>query len=102
MQELLEAGVKIYEYQPTMIHSKHVVVDGKWTVVGSANMDVRSKELNDENVLGILDSRFAETVEATFLEDLKHARQIDLETWKKRGVFERILERASRVFAEQY
>ncbi|HEU4457084.1 MAG TPA: phospholipase D-like domain-containing protein, partial [Longimicrobium sp.] len=45
-RELLEAGVRIYEYQTTMIHSKTVVVDGTWSIVGSANMDIRSKELN--------------------------------------------------------
>ena len=50
-EELLAAEVKIYEYQPTMMHTKGVVVDGAWSVVGSANMDVRSKELNNENVL---------------------------------------------------
>src|SRR5690606_14957708 len=53
-ETLLEAGIRIYEYQPSMIHQKHLVVDGWWSVVGSANMDVRSKELNQENVLGIL------------------------------------------------
>lgn len=102
MQELLEAGVRMYEYQPTMMHTKHVVVDGLWVVVGSANMDVRSKELNDENVLGILDADFGRVVEATFLEDLKQAEEIKLEEWRKRGVFKRLLERTCRVFAEQY
>ena len=102
MQELLEAGVRIYEYQPTMIHTKHVVVDGRWVVVGSANMDVRSKELNHENVLGILDAEFGRIVEETFLEDLKQAEEIKLEEWRKRGVFKRLLERTCRVFAEQY
>jgi hypothetical protein len=49
--DLLSAGVRIFEYQPTMFHMKSLVVDGKWSVVGSANMDIRSKELNHENVL---------------------------------------------------
>jgi cardiolipin synthase A/B len=102
MQELLEAGVKVYEYQPTMLHTKHVVVDGLWSVVGSANMDVRSKELNDENVLGILDAAFARTLDATFLEDLKSARQIGLPEWTRRGLFKRLAERTCRIFAEQY
>ena len=63
--ELLEAGVRIYEYQPAMMHSKMAVVDGLWSVVGSANMDIRSKELNQENVLGILDEGFGGQVQET-------------------------------------
>ena len=58
-EAMLEAGMRIYEYQPAMMHAKTVVVDGQWSVVGSANMDVRSKELNQENALGILDVGFA-------------------------------------------
>ena len=84
-EELLEAGVKIYEYQPTMMHAKTVVVDGKFSVVGSSNMDVRSKELNQENVLGILDVGFARQLEETFFNDLKSAKEINLEEWRKRG-----------------
>ena len=64
--ELLDAGVKIYEYQPAMMHNKLVVVDSTWAIVGSANMDIRSKELNEENVLGILEPEFAEQVERSF------------------------------------
>jgi cardiolipin synthase len=99
---LLEAGVKIYEYQPTMMHTKGVVVDGSWSVVGSANMDVRSKELNSENVLGILDEGFARQMEATFFEDLKLAQEIRLEEWRRRGWMEKAKERVAVLFAEQY
>ena len=52
-EELLEAGVRIFEYQASMMHAKTVVVDDGWTLVGSANMDERSMELNEENLLGI-------------------------------------------------
>ena len=99
---LLAAGVKIYEYQPTMIHSKAIVVDGLWSVVGSANMDVRSIELNVENVLGILDEGFARSLEAAFDEDLKRAHQFHLEEWRRRGTWERIKERLASLLAEQY
>lgn len=102
MEELMEAGVRIYEYQPTMMHTKHVVVDGRWSVVGSANMDIRSKELNEENVLGILDAGFARELEATFLKDLEKSQEIRLDEWRRRGVFKRFLERTCRLFAEQY
>jgi phosphatidylserine/phosphatidylglycerophosphate/cardiolipin synthase-like enzyme len=61
--ELLAAGVRVFEYQPSMMHAKTVVVDGLWAVVGSANMDIRSKELNEENVMGILERDFAVELE---------------------------------------
>ena len=101
-EELMEAGVKIYEYQPKMMHSKTVVVDGLFSVVGSSNMDVRSKELNMENVLGILDAGFAKSLEESFFDDLKSAQEIDLEEWKKRGMLKRLTERISSLAAEQY
>jgi cardiolipin synthase A/B len=101
-EQLLEAGVKIYEYQPTMMHAKTVVVDGKFSVVGSSNMDVRSKELNMENVLGILDVGFARQLEETFFNDLKSAREINLEEWRKRGPIKKLTERVCSLFSEQY
>jgi cardiolipin synthase A/B len=101
-EELLAGGVRIYEYQPTMMHTKGVVVDGKWSVVGSANMDIRSHELNSENVLGLLDEGFAAAMEATFKRDLARAREIKLAQWQQRGQWPRLLERACALFAEQY
>ena len=100
--DLLSAGVRIFEYQPAMMHNKTVVVDGQWSVVGSANMDIRSTELNQENVLGILDQGFARELEATFLADLEKAKEITLPEWRRRGVWARVKERASALFAEQY
>jgi cardiolipin synthase len=100
--DLLSAGVRIFEYQPTMFHVKAAVVDGKWSIVGSANMDVRSKELNQENVLGILDHGFARQVETSFLADLKRSAEIRLADWRRRGVGSRLKERAAALFAEQY
>ena len=100
--ELLQAGVKMYEYQPTMNHCKHVVIDGQWSIVGSANMDVRSQELNQENVLGILDAGFAAQVEKTFLHDLEKAHAFTLEEWRRRSAWERFKERFWVLFAEQY
>jgi cardiolipin synthase len=100
--ELLAAGVKVYEYQPTMMHTKGIVVDGAWSIVGSANMDVRSKELNNENVLGILDEGFAREMEATFLADVKKSEEIRLEEWRRRGWWAKTKERVAVLFAEQY
>jgi cardiolipin synthase len=101
-EELMAAGVHIYEYQPTMMHTKGVVVDGVWSVVGSANMDIRSKELNNENVLGILDEGFGRQMEETFFNDLKVSEEINLEQWRRRGWWAKTKEHVSVLFAEQY
>ena len=100
--ELLSAGVRIFEYQPTMMHAKLAVVDGCWSVVGSANMDIRSKELNEENALGILDPELARAIETAFLRDLERAREIRLDDWRQRGLGRRALERICVLFAEQF
>jgi cardiolipin synthase A/B len=100
--DMLNAGVRIFEYQQTMMHLKHVVVDGKWSVVGSANMDIRSKELNEENVLGVLDEDFAQQLERTFERDLQQCKEIVRAEWRKRGPGARIMERICVLFAEQY
>jgi cardiolipin synthase len=100
--ELLEAGVKAYEYQPTMMHAKHVVVDGVWSVVGSPNMDIRSKELNEENVLCVLDPALGARLDETFHRDLERSEEITLEKWRSRGWAKRVVERGFRLFAEQY
>jgi cardiolipin synthase len=99
---MLDAGVRMYEYQPTMIHQKLMVVDGRWSIVGSANMDVRSKELNQENVLGILDRGFAEQLEETFFADLEKSKEIDSDAWDRRPRWHRIPERLSLIFEEQF
>jgi cardiolipin synthase len=101
-QELLDAGVHVYEYQATMLHSKGVVVDGKWSVVGSANMDIRSLELNHENVLGILDPVLAQQLEAAFQGDLAKSQEIDKAQWERRGWFARLKERLAPALSEQY
>jgi cardiolipin synthase len=101
-EELMEGGVKIYEYEATMLHSKHLVVDGVWSVVGSPNMDVRSKELNQENVLAILDVGLGTDLEKVFMEDLSKSRQINLEEWRKRGPWKRFTEWLFTLFENQY
>lgn len=99
---LLEAGVRIYEFQPTMLHTKALVVDGKFAIVGSANMDIRSAELNEEAVFGILDEEFARKLESTFAADLARSMEFDLERWRQRSIGAKVLERVSGLFAEQY
>lgn len=101
-EQLMEAGIRIFEYQPTMIHQKLLVADGVWSLFGSTNMDVRSKELNQENTLGILDRGFAAELEDTFLADLQRAEEVDLERWRRRPWYYRIPERFFRLFEEQF
>jgi cardiolipin synthase len=100
-EELLEAGVRIYEYKTTMMHAKHVVVDGEWSIVGSANMDIRGSEVNEENVLGILDAEFGRTLEEAFRRDLQQSEEIQLASWRRRA-WERPFRRVAELFAEQY
>lgn len=101
-EPLLEAGVRIFEYQPTMIHAKTVVIDSVWSIVGSANLDIRSMELNEENVLGILDRGFAAELERAFERDLQRACEIMLNEWKRRGIGARLVERCAGLLSEQY
>ena len=101
-EELLAAGVRIYEYQPTMMHAKVVVVDGIWSVVGSANMDERSMELNEENVLAIRDAGLAAEIERGLLEDFDRSKEFELERWRRRPRYRWLLERISRAAIEQY
>jgi cardiolipin synthase len=101
-EELMEAGVRIFEYQPTMMHAKVLVVDGIWSVVGSANMDERSMELNEENVLAIRDAGLAAEIERGLLEDFEKSEEFDLERWKRRPFYHHLFERISRAAIEQY
>jgi cardiolipin synthase len=101
-EELLTAGVKIYEYQPTFTHTKLLVEDGAWSVIGSANMDIRSRRLNDEVVLGIQDPQLAKSLHGVFQNDLLRSKAIKLDDWKRRGLMQRLLEIISQAFVQQY
>jgi cardiolipin synthase len=93
-EELLRDGVRIFEYQPTMMHAKTLVADGRWCAVGSMNADNRSLSFNEETVLLMLDENASATVEQHFLEDLHHSAEIHLEEFRKRGFVQRLKERA--------
>jgi cardiolipin synthase len=101
-EELLAAGVRIFEYEPSMMHAKTVVIDGAWSIVGSANMDERSMELNEENVLGVADQDFARSIEEGVIADLARSSEIKLDEWRKRSRLRRGLERAAKALIEQY
>ena len=76
-QALLDAGVKIYEYQPTFTHIKYMVVDGRWSLIGSPNLDSRSRQLDEENVFGILDPALGRQLEDLFTADLQRSSEIE-------------------------
>jgi cardiolipin synthase A/B len=87
--ELLQAGAKVYEYEPAMIHEKLLIVDGKWTVIGSTNMDTRSFGLNDEVNVAALDPDLARQVTIQYEKDLGQSREITLKDWQHRSLWER-------------
>lgn len=93
--ELLEAGVEIHEYQPTMFHCKVMIVDRLLVSVGSTNFDDRSFRLNDEANLNIYDGDFARQQIAVFEQDLKNSRRITFAQWQNRPLSEKILERSA-------
>ena len=101
-EELLAAGVRIFEFQAAMMHAKTVVVDDNWSIVGSANMDERSMEINEENVIGIADEGFARAVAAGVEHDLTRAKEIRLEEWRRRPVLQRGFEKLAKALIEQY
>ncbi|HEX3235964.1 MAG TPA: phospholipase D-like domain-containing protein [Gemmatimonadales bacterium] len=87
---LLRSGVRIYEYQPTMYHTKVMVVDDLWVSVGSTNFDERSFRLNQEANLNVLDPGFAEEQVRVFREDRQRSKRITLEEWRRRPLWERV------------
>ena len=89
---LLVAGVRVYEWQPTTLHAKTFVVDGQWFTVGSMNFDNRSMALNDEATLMVLDQTAGQNMDRIFLDDLRHAEEIRLETFRRRSWLQRIAE----------
>ena len=99
--ELLQAGIKIYEYQPTFIHAKFGVIDGKWSIVGSPNLNSRSRQLDQENALGILDGSFGNELQSTFFGELKKAKAITLDEWRRRNPLHRAFETFSRLLDQQ-
>ena len=98
---ILENGGEVYEYEPTMYHCKVLVVDGVWTSVGSTNFDSRSFRLNDEANLNVYDRAFAQRQTVDFENDLKRARQITYEMWKRRPWYEKVVEHIVAFFEPQ-
>jgi cardiolipin synthase A/B len=90
--ELLREGIRIYEYRAGMTHAKVLNVDDLWVVLGTTNFDNRSFEHNDEVNVAIRDEELSDRISKDFLHDLKSCEEVTLETWKRRPLFEKIVE----------
>jgi len=99
--ELLEAGIEIHEYQPTMLHVKLLIVDGELVSMGSTNFDIRSFRLNDEASLNVYDHAFAARMTEVFEKDLASAVQYSHEMWERRPLREKLAEKFVRPLRSQ-
>ena len=99
--DLLRAGAKIYEYKPSMIHTKSMVIDGMWSIVGSTNFDNRSFGLNDEVNLAAFDPELATRVAKDFARDRAESKAVTYEEWRRRSIFERLYEQLGWLLERQ-
>ena len=95
-EALLNAGIRIFEWQPSTMHAKTFVVDGVWSSIGTMNFDHRSLVLNDEVALLVLDQAFGQRMDSLFLADLEHTVEITKESFAGRSALERIREWGAR------
>jgi cardiolipin synthase len=86
---LLKHGIRIYEYLPSMLHAKILLVDRDWSVLGSTNFDNRSFGINDEVNIAIRDERVNTRLEEDFQHDLSESKEISYAEWKRRPILER-------------
>jgi cardiolipin synthase len=98
---LLRAGVQVFEYQPTMLHCKLMVVDMQWVTVGSANFDNRSFRLNDEANLNVFNASMAAQQTHLFEADLTQSTRLTWQSWRRRSLWRRAREAVSLLFEEQ-
>jgi cardiolipin synthase len=96
--DLLNAGVKIYEFQESVLHAKTAVIDSAWSTVGSANLDVRSFLHNTEVNVVVIGEDFGVLMEKAFDEDLRHSVEITRESWAQRPLMDRVKEGFARMF----
>jgi len=100
-EQLLDHGVEIYEYQPTLNHEKIMIIDGLWSFVGSTNFDDRSLDINDEASVGLIDPRIAGQLVAAFEADVKKSKRLDAATWKQRSAWHKLKDKLSYTINEE-
>lgn len=93
VRPLLEAGVEVFTYTPTLLHQKVLVVDGRWSLIGSVNFDFRSFEINDEVTLSVFDETFGATLGDCFEADLKRCEALRVEDVTRRSFIARFKDR---------
>ena len=100
-QPLLDAGINLWYYQKTMLHSKIITIDGIISCVGSANFNHRSMLKDDEVNVVILDKDVAGKLNDQFMEDLESSDKISEDRWKRRSLFKRTTEKVTNLFSQQ-
>jgi cardiolipin synthase len=99
--QLLEKGLRIFEYQPGMTHAKVLMIDDRWTVVGTTNFDNRSFEHNDEVNIAFRDRDVAARLRQDFEADLAQSAEVTYDAWLRRGLFEKALKPLSWILERQ-
>jgi cardiolipin synthase len=99
-QKLLDSGVRIFEYQRTLLHQKVLTADGVWCAVGSSNFDDRSFETNDEITVGLHDEALARRLEEIFERDCRHCVELSADRWRERGFWHRAQDNALYLLKE--
>ena len=99
---LMKRGVKVWEYEKTLLHQKTIVVDGVWSCVGSTNFDERSFQLNDEVSMGVVDPGIASQLRAAFDDDMKHAKQRHFEEWQNRSLWHKLVDGVAYLGSSQF
>jgi cardiolipin synthase A/B len=100
-EDLLEAGIHIFEFQPTMLHAKSLVIDGAWSSVGTVNFDNRSFQLHDEVTLCVWDHEFAGELTEAFDADLERSQEMHPDRWARRRPDQRVAEAASKLLRRE-
>ena len=100
-RQLLDAGIRIYRYQPTMLHAKVVSVDGELACVGSANFNQRSMRKDDEICVQVLHRPTVQRLDLQFEADLERSLPLDLREWRRRGPLQRLGELLVRPIRHQ-
>jgi cardiolipin synthase len=97
LTDLLRVGARVFAYERGFVHAKTMVIDGAWSSVGSANMDIRSFRLNFEVGALVYDTAFADEMTRLFERDVEHSRELRLSDLEERGTFSRTLEALARL-----
>ena len=97
-EPMLQGGMRIFQMRQAVLHAKTAVIDGRWSTVGSTNMDTRSFLHNSEVNVIVVDDAFGSAMEDAFAEDLRDSQEVLLEQWRQRPLGERIKEWAAHQF----